>query len=100
MGKIINERNFGPSGQDSQEVHLLKSRTPVRHSGSRYDLESLHELRNALPPVGFHKTDDDVCAATQAPMALFEHFVRLPDARSCPEVDPQLSGTHGTSSGR
>ena len=70
---------------------------PALEKASQRDPDNW-EFHYGLAPVGFDKADDDIGATLEAAVALFEHLVGLSDPRSRAEVDPQLPGTHGTSS--
>ena len=60
--------------------------------GPRWNpLDAVQHLAGSGAAVGFHHGRDHVGAAFQAAVRLAKHCVSLPDARSCAEIDPQLS---------
>ena len=89
---------MGSAGQHRSKIHFLQRGVPIRHGGSGNYLKTLNQFHNGPALVSFDEADDHIGAPAQAAVALFEHFVRFPDPRRGAEIDPKLSGPHGTSS--
>jgi hypothetical protein len=86
--ELVDDGDLGPAGEDGVDIHLGEPRAPVLHVATRHDLQVGEHGLGVLAPMGLDEGDDHVGAALGAPVGLFEHGVRLADARGGAQEDP------------
>ena len=87
--QFVHQRDRRVAGDDRVGVHLLDDDAAVFDPSAGNDVEPVEQLGRLRPAVGLDETDHEVRPASGAAVSLFQHPIRLADARSHPEVDAQ-----------
>ena len=93
MGQLVDEGDGRVAPDHGVEVHLLDDDVTVGCALAGHHLQPVEEPGGVGAAVGFHEPDHDVGAAVLPAVALLQHAVRLADARSHAQVDPQPAAT-------
>src|ERR1035437_2582181 len=88
VGELADQGDGGTAGDDRLGLHLLRLDAAVLDSPPGNRLEPIEQRRSVAAAVRLDEAHDGVGPAIAPAVSLFEHLVRLPDARRPAQVDP------------
>ncbi len=91
VGKLVDQDDLRPAGDDGVEVHLLEPLALVLDAPARNDFEAFQQRFGLLAAVRLDDADDDVVAVLLSGARLLQHLVGLADARRRTDEDLELA---------
>ena len=91
--EFVDKDDLRSAGDDGVEIHLLKRLAFVLDVSAWNDLETFQQRFGLTAAVGFDDANNDIVPVFFAGMGLLQHLVRLTDARSRADKDPELADT-------
>jgi hypothetical protein len=91
VGKLVDQDDLRPSGENRVQVHLLQRLAFVLDAAFRDDFEAGQQHLGLLAAVGLDHAGDDVIAVLQTCVRLLQHFVGLADAGRGADENAQLA---------
>ena len=100
VGKLVDENELRPAGDDGVEVHLVEPLAFVLDGPARNDFEAVQQGLGLFAAVGLHHAYDDIVAVFFSGPSLLQHFIGFADAWRGTHEDLQLPEAALFTSGR